>query len=298
MHIIESLAFALTAFLLLCPGNLVLAVSDELRTAMTAFQRKDYDTTVRLLSALIDANPAQATAYELRAVTQGYRGRPEEALADYDYLAKQGKESADLLRRVCAGLLTNLLTHDQDLVRGAAATALAELGSSDTQTALATALLDPSARVRTFAIQTAGRMGRSATLPAVHAAAGDPDATVRMAALSTLGLSKDPSVVGTVRQGLTDKDPIVQLVAREALIRLKQPQSVQPFLAAARDFSPAVRGAAMGILGRLKDPSALSVLVLGLHDPDASVRSFAAGALGESEIRRFVTGNKPMGSGV
>src|SRR5437016_9692764 len=281
----------LVSLLPLAPQHKGLAVTGDLRDAQASFERKDYDTAIRLLNSLLAAQPGNAAAYELRALAHGYRGRPEEALADRDHLAQAGKATGDLLRRICIGLLTHWLSQDQELVRGAAATALAELGPADTRAALNLALHDSSPRVRTFALQTAGRLGLAATLPAVRDAVTDPDVTVRIAALSSLGLSQDPSVVGVVRRGLKDRDPIVQLVAREALVRLNQPEPVQPFLTAARDFSPAVRGAALGILGRLKvkDPAALSALTLGLSDPDASVRSFAAGALGDLGATSAIT---------
>src|SRR6266705_6396648 len=131
-----------------------LAVTNDFRAAQAAFERKDYDTAVRLLNSLLAAQPDNAAAYELRALAHGYRGRPEEALADHDHLAQAGKATSDLLRRICVGLLTHLLAQDQELVRGAAATALAELGPSDTRAALNLALRDSSPRVRTFALQT------------------------------------------------------------------------------------------------------------------------------------------------
>src|SRR5436309_15261301 len=255
-----------------------LAVTNDFRSAQAAFERKDYDAAVRLLDTLLAAQPDHAAAYELRALAHGYMGRPEEALADHDHLVLAGKEKGDLLRRSCIGLLTHSLVQGQEKVRGAAATALAELGPADTLAALNLALHDSSPRVRTFAIQTAGRFGLAAKLPIVRDAVTDPDVTVRIATLSTLGLSNDPSVAGLVRRGLKDQDSIVQLVAREALVRLNQPELVQPFLTAARDFSPAVRGAAMGIRGRLKvkDPPALAAVTLGLSHPDAAVRAVQA----------------------
>ena len=96
-----------------------LAATTDFRAARAAFERKDYDTAVRLLTTLLAAQPDQA-AYELRALAQGYRGRPEEALADHDHLLQEEKETDALLRRVCIGLLTHLLAQDQEIVRGAA----------------------------------------------------------------------------------------------------------------------------------------------------------------------------------
>ena len=144
MNMIVSWALAV-GLLLIGPSIPASAAADELTAARTAFERKEYDAAVRLLDKLIAASPEQPAAYELRTVAQGFRGRPEEALADFDHLARAGKEPADLLRRLCVGLLVNLLGHDQELVRGAAATALGEAGSSsDAQAALTTPLRDPN----------------------------------------------------------------------------------------------------------------------------------------------------------
>ena len=282
-----AVVFVLAGLSVLSLHGPALAGPDSLKEARTAFERRDYDGALERLNAAIKANlQGRAVAYELRAVVQGYLGHPQEALADYEQLLQLDKrqENPAVLRRICLGLLVNLLSHAQEQVRGAAVTALAELGPEGTREAVATGLRDPSPRVRTFAMQTAGRLGLAASLPAVRNAVNDAEASVRIATFSTLGLSKAPGAVALVRRGLEDHDHIAQLVAREAMIRLNQALPLQPLLEAARDFSPAVRGAALGILGRLKDRSALPVLTLGLHDPDASVRSFAAGALGELGI--------------
>jgi HEAT repeat protein len=261
----------------------VRGAADPLQEARTAFERREYDSALRILDDLLKTNPMTPQAYELRAVVQAYLGRPELALADYDRLSASGKsqERDHLLRRVALGLLVQLMSQEQELVRAAAVTALAECGPAGAQTPLETALKDASPRVRSLAIQTAGRLGLAATLPSIRKAVDDPDPSVRLSALSVVGQSKAAAFIPAIRRRIRDQEQLVQLVARETLIRLGQPESLQPFFAAARDFSPEVRGTTMGILGRLKDPSALPILTLGMHDPDATVRSFAAGALGD-----------------
>src|SRR3989475_12410399 len=97
-----------------------LAVTNDFRAAQAAFERKDYDTAVRLLNTLLAAQPDHVAAYELRALAYGYQGRPEEALADHDHLVQAGKEKGDLLRRICVGLLTHLLVQGPEISAGAA----------------------------------------------------------------------------------------------------------------------------------------------------------------------------------
>src|SRR6266487_1680091 len=112
-----------------------LALASELQEAQAAFDRKDYDLALTSINDTLKGNGGSHTAaYEMRAIVQAYRGRPEEALADYDLVVKAAKgEHSLLLRRIALGVLTHLLSHDQELVRAAAASALAELGPRGTE---------------------------------------------------------------------------------------------------------------------------------------------------------------------
>src|SRR2546426_7815438 len=112
----------LVSLLPLALQHQALAVTGDSRDAQAAFERKDYDTAVRLLNSLLAAQPDNAAGYELRALAHGDWGRPEEALADHDHLAQAREATSGLLRRICVGLLPPLLAPDQGLVRGGAAT--------------------------------------------------------------------------------------------------------------------------------------------------------------------------------
>src|SRR5207302_1916000 len=228
-------------------------VTNDFRTAQAAFERKDYDTAVRLLNTLLAAQPDQTAAYELRALAHGYQGRPEEALADHDHLVQAGQEKGDLLRRICVSLLTHLLAQGQEIVRGAAAIALAELGPADTLAALNLALQDSSPRVRTFAIQTTGRFGLAAKLPVVRDAVKDP------AALSVLTL------------GLSDPDAAVRSFAAGALGDLGAPSAITALVDALSDRDPYVRNFAADSLGRLNAKAAIGALWGAVKDSDSLV---------------------------
>ena len=146
------------------------AAQDNLKEARAAFDRKDYEAAVRLLNT-VNAD-AGGPLYELRAIAQAYRGHPEEALADLDHL--EGKAPAHILRRISLGLLTHLLSHEQDMVRGAAAAALAEFGPSGAQEALTKGLADPSPRVRLEALRVLPRLGKDAFLYSALCIMDDP----------------------------------------------------------------------------------------------------------------------------
>src|SRR2546422_123652 len=302
MRINPARSFALSVGMLvsllpLALQHQALAVTGDSRDAQAAFERKDYDTAVRLLNSLLAAQPDNAAAYELRALAHGYRGRPEEALADHDHLAQAGKATSDLLRRICVGLLTHWLTQDQELVRGAAATALAELGPSDTRAALNLALHDSSPRVRTFALQTAGRLGLAAKLPAVRDAVTDPDVTVRIAALSALGPSQDPSggalgdlgatsAITVLVDALSDRDPYVRNFAAVSLGRLNAKAAIGALWGAVKDPDSLVRLAAAEALVKLGEGEAALVMRELLRDPDFGVRSAAVGTMARSGPER------------
>src|SRR5207247_4971237 len=100
-HLLMLIVGVLVGLLPLALHDTSLAVTNDFRSAQVAFERKDYDTAVRLLDTLLAAQPDHAAAHELRALAHGYMGRPEEALADHDHLVQEGKEKGDLLRRIC-----------------------------------------------------------------------------------------------------------------------------------------------------------------------------------------------------
>src|SRR5437899_9926254 len=96
MRINPARSFALSVGMLvsllpLALQHQALAVTGDSRDAQAAFERKDYDTAVRLLNSLLAAQTDNAAAYELRDMADGYRVRPEEALADHDHLAPAGR---------------------------------------------------------------------------------------------------------------------------------------------------------------------------------------------------------------
>src|SRR5207237_5518966 len=125
-------------------------------------ERRDYESALKLLDNALKTMPGQAAVYEMRAVTQAHRGRADEALADYDQAVRLTMgEQPDLLRRIAIGVLSALLAHDQEFVRGAAVTALAALGPRGIRRLLNVALRDRSPSVRRLAIHTASSLGRA-----------------------------------------------------------------------------------------------------------------------------------------
>src|SRR5438552_12523929 len=143
--------------------------ANDLHEAKAALERRDYESALTLLDIALKTTPRQAAVYEMRAVTQAHRGRADEALADYDQaVSLTTGEQPDLLRKIAIGVLSALLAHDQEFVRGAAVTALADLGPRGIQSPLNAALKDRSSRVRSLEIQSASRMGYAGSITAVR----------------------------------------------------------------------------------------------------------------------------------
>src|SRR2546428_7656629 len=93
MRINPARSFALSVGVLvsllpLALQHQALAVTGDSRDAQAAFERKDYDTAVRVLNALLAAQAENAAHYEPRPPAHVARGRPAEALADHEQLAQ------------------------------------------------------------------------------------------------------------------------------------------------------------------------------------------------------------------
>lgn len=107
-------------------------------------------------------------------------------------------------------------------VRGNAAFALGEVGSTDATPSLVSALLgDAEEWVRKSAAKALGILGsRKAVLPLIQAL-DDASHMVRKNAARSLGLIGGPDALQALTRVLSDQDPILTKIARDAIERLK-----------------------------------------------------------------------------
>lgn len=281
---------AMTAILSVGPA--LAAPTDSGTGLLGAFQKGQFDQVIRLYEALPPEPPPSRAA--LQAALQSYLrlGRPEAALPVYRRLAPPGQpEDLPLLRTLAFSFVSSHARDQQEHVRIAAFTVLAETADRGTLQLLEDGLLDSSVLVRARATEGLGRLAaadrqktRPAALPGLKRALQDPTPSVRIAAMNALGdagASIDAATRDTLaRIARTDEGP-AQVFAQAALVKLGHPQALDDIVSAATLPNPDLRMAAIGVLGRLKRPSTLSLLTQSVYDPDESVRAFAAGALGD-----------------
>lgn len=281
---------AMTTVLTVAPAPA--APADSGTALLLAFKEGQFDQVVRLYEALPPAPPPARDI--LRAALQSYLrlGRPEAALPVYRRLVPAGQpDDLPLLRALAWSFVSSHARDQQEYVRIAAFTVMAETADRGALQLLEDGLLDTSLLVRARATEGLGRLAaadrqktRPAALPGLKRALQDPTPPVRIAAMNALGELGGAVDAGTrstlVQIARTDEGP-AQVFAQAALVKLGNLQALDDILSAATLPNPDLRMAAIGVLGRIKRPSTLSLLTQSIYDPDESVRAFAAGALGD-----------------
>ncbi len=106
---------------------------------------------------------------------------------------------------------------DDDRVRRAAMSALADIGDDDALAVLASAMADDDAVVRARTANALGSIESTATLAYLDVALQDDNAHVRAAAAEALGDLGDPAARQRLREALSDDDPDVRERALDVL---------------------------------------------------------------------------------
>jgi HEAT repeat protein len=201
------------------------------------------------------------------------------------------------------GILKALSYKKNEGVRAAAATALADMGTSAAMEPLIGALADEASQVRRAAAEALDRLhwapdeGRAGA--AFHIAKGEWERCTAMGApaveaLLTVLRDADPSIaqeaagamerigapaVGALIASLTSGDVSARGPAAQVLARIGEP-AVSPLIAALKDGDQQLREAAASALRTIRGP-AIGPLSELLDDPNADVRGQAASALGD-----------------
>jgi len=215
----------------------------------------------------------------------------------WDKLGPAGQEKA--VRAELARRLTDELRQEEVETRQAAATALAQIGSPASVTALLGLLDAGNSETRTEAQDALEKMGAplAAPLAAVIIAPATP-ANVSRRAMDMLAGAVEPrrhKIPGAVRQ--TQAGPVVdallvvferaapefQLRAAAALSQLgtAATQVFEPLVNALKSPDVELRRTAAKSLGQLGDKRATEPLIAAARDSDLAVRLAAAQALGE-----------------
>ena len=252
------------------------------REATDAFNHAEYDQVLKLWQSLPPGATASKPLIRLAFQSSLKLGRPEEALTLYQQLVPTDQpDDPALLRPLALSFLTSHVRDQQEYVRIAAYTMLAELGLAETQAVLEDGLLDASVLVRARAADAIGKAGLAGKSGPLRRALNDAMPAVRIAAMNALSEAKVTDIMPYLIEVARTDDGPESVFASAALYRLGKQDMLTDITGAATLPNPDVRMAALGVLGKLKRASSLSVLSQGVYDPEPPVRAFAAGALGD-----------------
>jgi HEAT repeat protein len=227
-------------------------------------------------------------------------------------------------RRATAGLLSLLRSSNADAsARGAAATALGEIGATEARDALLEALDDASPHVRRASAVALGKVGDRGALERLRdLEANDKDSYVRLSAanairalsraadvveddlrsgnadrrrdaIGRLGVSTRPDAAELIIRLLADPDPEVVASAITELSRMKAADPTDALIGELKrqDYSPEGsarrRGAALA-LGARESQRGLEPLLAAARDRDLNVRSAALAALANYDDPRVM----------
>src|SRR6266849_5755485 len=128
--------------------------ADPLDEARTAYPQQKYEQALKPLDALIGSGVGPPGALELRLRTFLKLGRTDKAVADYlRWADHRGKDDAALLRELTLKVIGAAIGDMREQMRGAAVTALKEMGGAEALPLLEKALDDQSGLIRALAVQ-------------------------------------------------------------------------------------------------------------------------------------------------
>lgn len=183
--------------------------------------------------------------------------------------------------RAAPGVVDQLLAHDEEPVREAAAAMLGEMGSDQSLRVLVRKARDPDAPVRRAAIAALGRMGTDALKP-LTSLLEDRDAEACKAAAEVLATLGPQAVETLVRRLRSSREPELRAIICHALARAHAFAAGDTLVAVMEgDRDADVRLAAAAALAQLSRPEGLQALHDTLAGGDEEMRAQAAEALAD-----------------
>ena len=168
-----------------------------------------------------------------------------------------------------------------DLVRAAAARALARIKDPSAIPALRKIVSDPAIPVKIGAMEALMQMRDREAVPMISRELSHPEPRVRRFALRALRVIADPAAAKDVRRILRDeKDENVRATAALTLADMLGTKAIPDLLSLKDDLSPAVRLEAAGALAGLGRPAA-EALAAFLADSSTGVKMMAIEGLGQ-----------------
>ncbi|RMH09555.1 MAG: hypothetical protein D6704_01040 [Nitrospirae bacterium] len=275
------------------PGLLLASPPTEgpsLGAAHQAFQQGDFHKTLTLVEPILQVEPTHEEARLLKMFSLARLGRTADALDEYgrivEFLGKPDDDS--LLRELAIQSILPFRNDMREQIRGAAYTALKEVGSEDVVPYLEDGLSDGTGIIRALAAEGLSQLPAGIHSSRFQSALHDPAALVRVTVLKGLAKSGDSSFIPLIQPLVHDKQPIVQVAAAAALYRLGRTDYWSRIEQAVYVTESYERGMALQVLGELGDARAIPLLERGLHDPQPSIRAASASSLGKLAVRDTV----------
>jgi len=279
--LLRQTAMAVLACVWLSPSIASFA-ADPLDEARAAYQQQQYEQALKLLDPVIGSGIGPPGALELRLRTYLKLGQTDKAVEDYlHWTDRLGTDDVGLLRELTIQVIGASIGDMREQMRGAAVTALKEMGGAEALPLLEKASADQSGLVRALAVEGMARHGQADRSKRLRELLHDPAALVRVAVLRALGESGNRGLIPEIEPLLRDEQPRVKAAAGAALVALGRSEALPGVLELVKHPKPDERAAVLSILGHLKDSRVAPALFSALSDREAAVRATAAGILAE-----------------
>src|SRR5438093_12663835 len=223
---LRQMAIAVLVCVWLLPSITSIA-ADSLDEARAAYQRQQYKQALKLLDPVIGSGIGPPGALELRLRTYIKLGQTDKAVEDYlRWTDRRGTDDVGLLRELTIKVIGASISDMREQMRGAAVTALKELGGGDALPLLEKALADQSGLIRALAVEGMARHGQADRSKRLRELLHDPAALVRVAVLRALGESGNRGLIPAIEPRLRDEQPRVKAAAGAALVALGRSEAL------------------------------------------------------------------------
>ena len=258
------------------------AMDAVMADAQQAYEHEKFQEAVEMLEPILKKAPVPSGVARLHLLALARLGETPKALDAYEEMVKATeREDEGLLRQLALASILPRRTDMREQIRGAAYTALKEIGSEEVVPYLEDGLTDGSGMLRALVAETLGRRkaGQQSTkfLNALEDGAG----LVRAAVLIGLGRLGDAGQIPLVEKSLKDEQALVQIAAARALYTMGEIRYWARIKEGAESREGYERGAAIRAFGELQDKRALPILEETARDKQPSIRAAALVSLGK-----------------
>jgi len=254
----------------------------EWQQVQEAFRNLQFQKVLDILAEFSEEERELSAVHRLEILSLALLGKTAESLDAYEHgVTQASREDEPLLRELCIAVILPLRADMREQMRGAAYTALKEIGSEDIILFMEEGLNDKSGMVRALAAESLARLESGRKSQRFRQALEDNAGLVRATVLTGLGRTGDQAARTLIRPFLKDEQAVVQVAAAGAMIKLGHPEYWERVKKSALEDEGYERGAAYQVLGELGDARAIEILQQGLQDQQPSIRAAAVSSLGK-----------------